>query len=33
MTQKQIADEENVDIRSIQYTLNIVLKKLKEILK
>lgn len=33
MTQKQIADEENVDIRSIQYTLNIALKKLKEILK
>ena len=33
MTQQQIADEENVDIRSIQYTLNIALKKLKEILQ
>ncbi len=32
-TQQQIADEENVDIRAIQYTLNIALKKLKEILK
>lgn len=32
-TQKQIAEEENVDIRAIQYTLHIALKKLKEILK
>jgi len=32
-TQQEIADEENVDIRAIQYTLNIALKKLKEILK
>ncbi len=32
-TQQQIADEENVDIRSIQYTLKIALKKLKQILK
>ena len=32
-TQQQIADEEGVDIRAIQYTLNIALKKLKEILK
>lgn len=32
-TQQQIADEEMVDIRAIQYSLNIALKKLKEILK
>jgi RNA polymerase sigma-70 factor (ECF subfamily) len=32
-TQQDIADEENVDIRAIQYTLSIALKKLKEILK
>lgn len=32
-TQQQIANEEGVDIRAIQYTLNIALKKLKEILK
>lgn len=32
-TQQEIANEENVDIRAIQYTLNIALKKLKEILK
>lgn len=32
-TQKQIADEEMVDIRAVQYTLSIALKKLKEILK
>ena len=32
-TQQQIATEENVDIRAVQYTLNIALKKLKEILK
>lgn len=32
-TQQQIANEESVDIRAIQYTLNIALKKLKEILK
>lgn len=31
--QQQIANEEGVDIRAIQYTLNIALKKLKEILK
>ena len=33
MTQQQIADEEGVDIRSIQYSLSIALKKLKEFLK
>ena len=32
-TQQQIAEEEMVDIRAIQYSLNIALKKLKEILK
>lgn len=32
-TQKEIAEEEMVDIRAIQYSLNIALKKLKEILK
>lgn len=32
-TQQDIANEENVDIRAIQYTLSIALKKLKEILK
>ena len=32
-TQQQIAKEEMVDIRAIQYSLNIALKKLKEILK
>ncbi len=32
-TQQQIANEENVDIRAVQYTLNIALKKLKQILK
>lgn len=32
-TQQQIADEEMVDIRAVQYTLSIALKKLKEILK
>ena len=32
-TQQQIATEENVDIRAVQYTLNIALKNLKEILK
>lgn len=32
-TQQQIADEEMVDIRAVQYSLNIALKKLKEILK
>lgn len=31
-TQQQIANEENVDIRSIQYSLNIALKKLKKFL-
>lgn len=32
-TQQQIANEEGVDIRSIQYSLSIALKKLKEFLK
>ena len=32
-TQQQIADEEKVDIRAVQYTLNIALKNLKKILK
>ena len=32
MTQQQIADEEGVDIRSIQYSLGIALKKLKKLL-
>lgn len=32
-TQQQIADEEGVNIRSIQYSLSIALKKLKEFLK
>ena len=32
-TQQQIANEEGVNIRSIQYSLNIALKKLKEFLK
>lgn len=32
-TQQKIADEENVDIRAVQYSLNLALKKLKEILK
>ena len=32
-TQQQIADEEKVDIRAVQYTLNIALKNLKKFLK
>lgn len=32
-TQQEIADEENVDIRAIQYSLNIALTNLKKILK
>lgn len=32
-TQQEIANEEMVDIRAIQYSLSIALKKLKEILK
>ncbi len=32
-TQQKIADEENVDIRAVQYSLNLALKNLKEILK
>lgn len=32
-TQQKIADEENVNIRAVQYSLNLALKKLKEILK
>ena len=32
MTQQQIADEEGVDIRSIQYSLGIALKKLKKLI-
>ena len=33
MTQQEIADDEGVNIRAVQYTLNEALKKLKEILK
>ena len=33
ITQQEIADDEGVNIRAVQYTLNEVLKKLKEILK
>lgn len=32
-TQQQIADEEKVDIRAVQYTLNIALKNLRKFLK
>ena len=33
MTQQEIADDEDVDIRAVQYTLNVALKNLKKILK
>lgn len=33
MTQQEIADDEGVDIRAVQYTLNVALKNLKKILK
>lgn len=32
-TQREIAEEENVDIRAVQYTLNSAIKKIKENLK